>query len=362
MNRLLVGFVALTFVFVGCKKPPAPKTDKEADKAAVAEKVADMARVLPGPRQRPRTSPKAAPPAFRPLKKLAALIEATAKCTEPVHHKCAEAKRLDQYVKDLWMNKVRLSDADKIRGFKTVSILVGHKNKKIRNFAAGVLQLNPFGLRDQIAKTPGLIEKIYIVNLLEALPNLETFRSGWLMSYIPHYAPAYGLLDLCFTQADKCKNKKDLYRRILKGMTKYARLKPFDITKKYAKDHSAEGLPWSRAALSGLQSFPWKKKDAVRICPWAATLLPAKIPPETMQQRIYETMLHRYVDVLKRCKVLETEEHLEVLTKLATVTEMLKNLTWRSKDYSKTVGTLVDHFRKRVMVLKKKKEKKKKID
>ncbi len=361
MNRLLVGIVVLAFLFVGCKKTSAPKTNEDQGKTMEANQDPGVARVVANSVRPRQTSPKAAALTFKPLKKLATLIEATANCKEPVHHKCAEGKALDQYARDLWMNKIKLSDADKIRGFKTVATLVGHKNKMIRNFAAGVLQLNPFGLRDKIAKNPRLVEKIYIVKLLETLPTLETFRSGWLMSYIPNYAPAYGLLDLCFTQADKCRNKKDLYRRILKGMTKHARLKPFDITKKYAQDHSDEGLYWAKAALSGLQSFPWKMQDAVQVCPWAATLLPAKIPPETMEKRTYEYMLHRYVDVLRRCQRLNSVEHLKVLTQLQTVTQTLKGLKWRSEDYTKTVGKLNDHFRKVVKTLKKK-EKKKKVD
>lgn len=359
MKRLLVGIVALSFVFaaVGCKKKPAEK--KDTDPAQTMEAMGamtdpGMARATAAP-MRPREAPPRAAAAFKPLKNLAKLIKATAACKEPVHSKCAEGKALDQYVKDLWMNKIKLSDADKIRGFKTVATLVLDKNKMVRNFAAGVMQLNPFGLRDKIAKDPGLVEKIYIVNLLQALPTLETFRSGWLMSYIPNYAPAYGLLGMCFKQADKCKNKKDIYGRILKGMTKHARLKHFDISKKYAKDHSKEGIPWATAALAGLQNFTWNKKDAVQVCSWAAKLLPAKIKKETMEESGYEYMLYRYVGLLKRCQALDSVKHLEVLTQLQKVTKMLKGLKWNSKDYPKTVGKLKDHFRKVVKKLKKEK-------
>jgi len=364
MNRLLVGIVAFSFVVIGCKEKPATKTDSAPVKTMEAAKVIKAmgtARVTAAP-MRPRPTPATtARPAFKPLAKLSALIRATTRCKKPVHHKCAEAKALERYTSDLWMNRIKLSDADKIRGFKTVATLVLDKNRMIRNFAAGVLQLNPFGLRDKIARNPELIEKIYIANLLEALPTLETFRSGWLMSYIPTYAPAYGLLDACFTQADKCKNKKDLYRRILKGMTKHARLKPFEITKKYAGDHSAEGLSWATAALSGLQGFGWKKKDAQRVCPWAAALLPTKLPPDPLKDRSYETMVLRYVDVLKRCQILDSEKHLEVLTQLQKVTQTLKGLKWSSKESSKTVGQLDDRFSTLIKTLKKK-EKKKKVD
>jgi hypothetical protein len=355
MKRITIGILMLAFAITGCKKAPKKKDKSDEPGTTMTAGMTMSAMRTAPPRRRPpaRTAPK-----FKEFKPLAEMIKATKKCEKAVFFKCAEGKALASWTKDVWMNKIKLSDADKIRAWKTASSLALHPDKKVRNFAAGVFQLDPFGLRAKISKNPKLIHVRFVKNLLRALPTLETFRSGWLMSYIPHYAPAYGLLPDCFKAADKCKNKKDIYSRILKGFPKYSRLKHFAVSQKFAKDTSKENIKWATAALEGLMSFSWTKKDAAQVCYWLVALLPAKFEKDALKKTSgLDYYLYRYVDLATRCKVLDSEKHLVFIKKMKDNMKVLKGIKWDSKTYKKKIAELKDHLAKTAKKLKKAKKK-----
>lgn len=353
MKRTAIGVLVLAFAFTGCSKKADKKKDKPSEPGKTMKASMGMTQMRPDPpRRRP---PRRVAPKLKMFEPLAKMLKATKKCEKAVFSKCTEGKALESWTRDVWMNKIKLSDADKIRAWETTATLVLHPDKKIRNFAAGVFQLDPFGMRAKISKDPKIIHVRFVKNLLQALPTLETFRSGWLMSYIPHYAPAYGLLPDCFKAADKCKNKKDIYGRILKGFPKYSRLEHFDVTQKYAKDTGPETIVWAAAAIEGLASFRWTKKEAKQICYWLQDLLPAKISKDDFKKSNMGFYLRRYIDLVKRCEVLDSEKHLAFLQKMKETMKMLKGLKWETKLYKDKIAKLRDHFAKTARKLKKKK-------
>ncbi len=351
MNRTAICILVLAFAFTGCKKAPKKKEKAASTGKTMATGMAKTPKRTAPPKRRvvKRAAPKV--DMYKPLVKM---IMATKKCEKAVFFKCAEGKALEKWTSDVWMRKIKLAKAEQIQAWETSATLVLHPDKKVRNFAAGMFQLDPFRMRAKIAKNPKLIHVKYVKNLLKALPTLETFRSGWLMSYIPEYAPAYGLLPDCFKAADKCKNKKDIYGRILKAFPKYSRLQHFAVSKKFAKDTSKESITWATAALTGLRAFSWNKKDAKKVCYWMLTLLPKKFEKGALKKQSgLAYYLYRYVDLAGRCKVLDSEKHLAFNQKMKDQMKALKKLKWDSKDYKKTIAKLKDHYAKTAKKLKK---------
>jgi len=345
---VLLSFVFL-FSFSACGKKD--KSDAPAkDDMAAPMKDDGMAAPKPG------DPPKVDLPKFEMYAPLAKLIEATKACKTPVFGDCAERKALDDWSSSAFMGKAELTAEQKIAAFKTAAVLVLDKDEMIRNHAASVFQTDPFGLNEKIAADPKLIEKAYIENLIKSLPTLDSFRSGWLMSNIPAFAPAYGLLDECFKAADQCKEKDDLYSRLLQGFPKYSRLKHFDVSKKFAADTSEKALPLATAALTGLQAFTWEKDDAVAVCTWLPAALPEKLDDATATLFVSSGFLFRFLDLVDRCKVIDGKEnaaHVAVLTKIDEALKKLAAVKMNSEDYEKMYKAQVEHFTKSLADLKK---------
>ncbi len=346
-------FLSITFLFTvaacGDKKK---KDDAPPAKDDMAAPMKDDGMGAPKPGEPPKTDL----PKFEMYAPLAKLIEATKACKTPVFGDCAERKALDDWSSSAFMGNAKLTPEEKIAAFKTAAVLVLDKDEMIRNHAASVFQTDPFGLNEKLANDPKLIEKQYIENLINSLPNLDSFRSGWLMSNIPAFAPAYGLLDACFKAADKCKEKDDLYGRLLQGFPKYSRLKHFDVTQKFAVDTAEKSLPLAAAALTGLLQFNWEKDDAVTVCTWLPAALPEKLDDATATRFVAGSFLFRFLDVMEKCKVIDGKDnaaHVAVLTKLDEALKKLAAVKMDSPDYEKMYKAQVEHFTKTLAALKK---------
>ncbi|MBU1413876.1 hypothetical protein KKC22_20365 [Myxococcota bacterium] len=346
---ILLSFVFL-FSFSACKGKK-DKSDPPA-KDDMSAPMQDDGMAAP----KPDDPPRAELPKFEMYAPLVKLIEATKACKTPVFGDCAERKALDDWTSGVWMNKIEMTPEQKVAAFKTAAVLVLDKDEMIRNHAAAVFQIDPFGMNEKLAADPKLIEKAYIENLIKALPTLDSFRSGWLMSNIPAFAPAYGLVDECFKAADQCKEKEDLYSRLLQGFPKYSRLKHFDVSKKFAADTSEKAIPLATAALTGLQAFTWEKDDAVAVCTWLPSALPEKLDDTTATLFVNSSFLYRYCDLVDRCKVIDGKDnaaHLAVLTKIDEALKKLAAVKWNSEDYEKMYKAQVEHFTKTLADLKK---------
>lgn len=348
-TTVIISLTILLGLALGCNKDKKDKPDAPMGADPMAAPMQGDTPAAP----KPGDPPKADATVFEAYAPLAKLIEATKACTTPVFGDCAERKALEDWVSSVFMNKVELTREQKIAAFKTAASLVVHENEMVRNHAAAVFQTDPFGLNEAIAQDPKLVDKKFIENLITSLPKLDSFRSGWLMSNIPSFAPAYGLLDACFKAADGCKEKDDLYNRLLSGFPKYSRLKHFDVTQKYAADTSEKALPLASAALSGLLQFTWEKDEAVKICTWLPAALPATVDATVGKRLVDSYHLYRFLDVVDRCKVLTEKDHLAILEKLDEALKKLKELKLDSEDYSKMYKDQVEHFTKTITELKK---------
>ncbi|MBU1221860.1 hypothetical protein KKF34_13715 [Myxococcota bacterium] len=334
MKSILTGLLIASFALVGCKKG---KEEKKEEKNTVkVEKKVEVEKPKITPPVPARKAPegqtieefcKEKPKViegktkkFKKHAKMEKLIKACAsKCKDMYDFKCKQYKELDQWVTDVWMNKIKMKKEERLEAYVTAINLLLDKDKKV---AAAAIKgvINGYLYRHEwLVEKPEVLGVKYIRKMLKAVDNMTNSSDmGFLIQGAAELAPAFGITDEVFKKAKEFLPKnKDLISYALKNMPKYGNACLITYVKEYAGDMKNILHAWSAVqAASVLVKNKIPERHKFEICTWSDSLIPEKISKEVLENREYGYFAYRYFDLVQACKRYEAIPNLKKLLEI----------------------------------------------
>ncbi len=305
MRKSLLFSMLILLVFIGCSK----KNQKEIPKGP---SIAAFCKTQKG------YTPPASTPTFQKDEKMVKLITDAGSCKSN-WDKCEARDTLKRYVSDVWMNRIKLSDAEKLNALTTSIDMLHHKNKKIAAAAVkGVINGYLYSWRN-IVKNPDVLPKAYVEKMLAAVDNMDqSINMGFLIQDVAELAPAYGLTDQVFAMARKhLKTNDDLVRYATKNIfeikNNLCELKYLEDAIKDPKD--VESLSNATYALKKLIKRKQTPRHRYDLCEFSDKFMPAgAFDAKTMKSIYFSYYGKSYIDIVLLCNRQERADKIKLFT------------------------------------------------